>query len=70
MLLICRAKVALNCQRTRSGHTRSAGTKNCICPPCARFMISNPGSGEKSLEDILSKGKDNAPTKTNRRFPR
>jgi hypothetical protein len=70
MLLICTTNLAFNCQRTRSSHTRSAGTKNCICPPCARFMISNPGSGEKSLEEILSKGKDNAATKANRRFPR
>jgi hypothetical protein len=68
MLLICTAKVAFNCQATRSGHTRSAGTKNCICPPCARAMVSNPSLGERSLEDIL-KGKDNA-SKANRRTTR
>lgn len=65
MLLICTAKVSLSCTPTRSAHTRSAGTKDCICPSCANVLRNDPSLKDVSLASIL-KGKGNAKDKTSR----
>lgn len=64
MLLICKARVSINCIKIRSAHNRSAMTKDCICPHCAQAIRDNPSLKEKSLEDVL-KGMDDA--RANRR---
>jgi len=69
MLLICTAKVSVKCQKVVSRHSRSAQTKERVCPFCWGEINSNPKVREQYYSSVL-KGTDNGPDQSRKRVRR